>query len=368
LQTALNMLCTATGNLACLTVLAANAAATSSGATTHFEIAHATIAGAHGIDTGVAGSDSSINTTGTCQTSTGSSSAAGVNIGGAALANVAKSSESSKACNGQAPVQTASSSVISLGGTGVPLPAPGCANGTPNTQTGIAALLPIICNADNTTQLSAPSGVREALTVLVLQLGNTALAKTVAAASESYAVAPNVAPPNCTDSDKDCGHGPPLTKSCPVDTVDNDGDCDSGNKPPVSKCKDTDKDCKNGQTGSPGSCTVDQQDNDGDCDGSVSPANCTDLDKDCGIGPPGTGSCTNDVVDHDGDCVLPGGGSETGAISGENAGEGGEGNGTATEAGGLPFTGQDILKVALIGLLLAGGGLALGSRTRKKSS
>jgi LPXTG-motif cell wall-anchored protein len=68
--------------------------------------------------------------------------------------------------------------------------------------------------------------------------------------------------------------------------------------------------------------------------------------------------------------VLPGGGSETGAVSGASANNGNnESNQQAasTSSGSLPFTGEDVLKVILVGLLLAGGGLALGWRTRRSS-
>jgi hypothetical protein len=366
LQTLLDNVCTGTGHLACVTIAKADATATSSGATTAFELAHASLIGAAvpAVNVGVASSNSSISTTGNCQNASGNSQAANVGLAGVALANVAKSSESSTACQGQTPTQTASSSVIGLGGAGVGIPAPGCANGTPNTQTGLLPLLNIICNANDTTQLPVPAGVREALTVLALQLGNTALAKVVAAASESHAVAPNNNN-NCTDADMDCGKG----ETCNSNGVDPDGDADCTGGNNGNKCKDTDKDCKNGQTGQSGTCSIDQQDSDGDCDNS----SCPDSDMDCGRIPPGGHGCPNDTEDKDGDCVLPNGGSETGSLSGTNAGNGnGNGNGNGANAGtrtvgaGLPFTGQDVLKVLLIGLLLAGGGLALGYRTRKQ--
>jgi hypothetical protein len=67
--------------------------------------------------------------------------------------------------------------------------------------------------------------------------------------------------------------------------------------------------------------------------------------------------------------VLPGGGSETGvksAVSGAATTEEAELRTTEeAEARTLPFTGEDVLKVLLVGLLLTGGGLALGFRTRR---
>ncbi|HZS22775.1 MAG TPA: hypothetical protein VFA63_17540, partial [Pseudonocardiaceae bacterium] len=173
----LNALCTGTGTFVCLSVLAADTAATSTGASTHFEVAHATVGGvAHGIDVGAAGSDSSISTTGSCQTATGSSHTAGINIAGGPVATVGDSSSTSTACAGQTPTQTASSKVINLGQTGLPLPAPGCANGTANTVLNVLGLARTICNAYDTTQAAAPAGVREALTALVLPSSSTTLA------------------------------------------------------------------------------------------------------------------------------------------------------------------------------------------------
>jgi hypothetical protein len=330
----LDAICKSTSQMVCLTVLAADTAASASGATTHFSVLHATVGGSHGLDTGVAESDSAIQTTGSCQTSSGSSQAANVALAGGQVAGVAKSSESSTACTGQTPVQKASSSVISLGGTGVALPAAGCANGTPNTESGIPPLLPIICNADSAnTQADPPSGVREALTVIAIQSASSVLLKSIVAASESHAVAPPVTTPQCTDADHDCGNGPPLTPKCigyPADTFDNDGDCDTGNR---------------------------------SIGGKKTHKQCPDSDHDCGKGPPGTGTCTNDSIDNDGDCVLPGGGSETGIVSGARATRAVALR--STRASTLPFTGEDVLKVLLIGLLLTGGGLALGARTKR---
>jgi hypothetical protein len=380
LQTAvLDKICQASSQAICLQVLAADTAATATGATTHFAVATIGVGGAMGLQTGIAQADSSIQTSGSCQTASGSSQAANIKLAGGQVVGVGKSSESSTACAGQTPTQTASSSVISLAGTGVGLPAAGCANGTPNTSAGLLPLLNIICNADNTTELAAPSGVRQALTVIALQLANSALLKTTVVASESHAVAPAATPPSsCTDSDKDCGKGPPLInsggakcKGYPADTVDNDGDCDAGyqSKGGVGaghhkkkktgtggqKCTDSDHDCGKGPPGT-GSCTNDVSDHDGDC---VLPGGgsevCTDSDHDCGKGPAGTGTCTNDIVDSDGDCALAGGGSETGGA-------------TATaKTSNLPFTGENVLEVILIGLVLAGGGLGLAARTRKRS-
>lgn len=341
LNTTLANLCNSTGKLICLSIAAANAAATATGAVTHFELAHATIAGqlpgGGAVDLGAGQSDSSIQTnfvTG-CQTSTGSSSV----VGGLTLvgihASVSKASESSTACPGQAPVQTASSSVVGLGGVGValsPLLVQGCANGTPNSVGGLLPplLITIICNADSTSQLPAPSGVREALSELTLGLGNTVLAKAVTAAGESFAVAQTPHPPVvCPDSDHDCGIGKNGNPEQCVNHKDLDGDADcSGNR------------------------------------NTVKPNKCKDADHDCGILPNGQHEVCDDGhdPDHDGDCVLPNGNREGLGIS--------TGGPAATEAaakGQLPFTGQNVLELIVLGLLLTGGGLgiALGLRARE---
>ena len=82
---------------------------------------------------------------------------------------MANSSSTSKSCRGAAPEVANTSSVIGLGGIQVPLPAAGCANGTPDTVTGIPAVLPIVCNADD---IAGAAAVREALDVFVLQVGS----------------------------------------------------------------------------------------------------------------------------------------------------------------------------------------------------
>jgi hypothetical protein len=361
----LDQLCKALSQAVCLTVLAADTSATATGASTHFAVAQANIAGATGLSLGVASADSAISTTGSCQTSSGASQVTDLHLAGGQVVGVGKSSESSTACTGQTPTQTASSSVISLAGTGVGIPAAGCANGTPNTQAGLLPpLISIICNADSTVQLATPAGVREALTVIALQLANSALLKTSAAASESHAVAPpKTTPPpkTCTDSDHDCGNGPPLTSSTgakcigfPVDTVDHDGDCDAGYQKTsgkTNKCKDADHDCGIGPNGQQEICVngVDP-DHDGDC-ATKGAAKCTDADHDCGIGPNGEREiCVNGVdPDGDGDCF--------GATSGATA---------HLPSGTLPFTGENVLEVILVGLVMAAGGVALASRTRKR--
>ena len=314
----LNALCTGTGTMVCLSVLAADTSATSTGASTHFEVAHATVGGTHGVDVGAAGSDSSIGSSGGCQTSGGSSEIANVNLSGRPLATVGTSSSSSSACSGQTPTQNAGSTVVGLAGTGVPLPTPGCANGTPNTVLNVLGLASTICNAYDTTEAAAPSGVREALTAVVLPAVGTSLAKTVVAGSESHTVAPAS---TCTGGS--CGGG--------------GGGGNGGGGGAVSG--------KNGHHG------------------------CTEASEDCNSGS--TVTCTTEAGERD--CVSAGAG--TGEVSGESNENGAGANGEAVEAsasgasnGSLPFTGEDILMVLLVGLLLAGSGLALNLRARQTTA
>jgi hypothetical protein len=308
----LDAICNSTGGALCLSVLTADDAATSSGANTAFELASAKSNLANlGLNVDAAKSDSSISTTSTCQTSTGDSSVANVALASGQVAGVSGSNEKSTACNNAAPTQTANSSVVSLGGTGVALPAAGCANGTPNTDAGLlGALLPIWCNADSTnSQGTVPDGVREALTVLGLQGATSALAKVTTAASESTAVAPPA-----SSSSRPPGNG--------SGSGSGSGGKGSGGK-------------GSGGKGSGGN-------------------KCTDSDHDCGIGPNGEREvCVNGVdPDNDGDCINA---TPTGEV-------------TSTKASSsLPFTGENILEVVLAGLVLTGAGLGLRSRRGLKN-
>ena len=207
-QSLLTPLCNGSGNQICLSLVTADSSTTSTGSTNHFSTAHATLGGANGIDVGAAESNGNISSDGTCQTSHGDSQVANANAGGQALASVAKSSTDSKACRGQAPTQTNTSSVIGLGGTGVPLPAPGCADGTADTVTGIPTILPIVCNGDDTNgaQGSNPYGVRDALDAFVLSTGTAAAARVFTAGSESTAKAPE-AGSQCSDGIDNDGDG-----------------------------------------------------------------------------------------------------------------------------------------------------------------
>ncbi len=334
-QAVLNNICSSSQELMCLTILAADTSATSNGATTHYQTAGLSSKQLLGLSANAASSDSSISTSGNCQSASGSSQLVGLATSSGPVAGVASSDENSNACAGQTPTQTASSSDISLGQTGLPLPAAGCANGTPNTPGGIPALLPIVCNADDTTQMSAPFGVREALTLIGVQTGSTSAIRAAVSSSESHAVAPST------------------TTTTPTPPPPAGG---SGGK---HKCSDSDHDCGVGPGGKPEKCVGGKDpDGDGDCTAATSPAggseSCNDADHDCGIGPNGEPEVCSAGVDPDGDgdCTTAAGG------------EGPQVTALAAKTT-LPFTGENVLEVILVGLILTGGGFALANRTRK---
>jgi hypothetical protein len=88
---------------------------------------------------------------------------------------------------------------------GVPVPAAGCPgpNETPDTAfTSLSPVISTVCNADDSdgvgesvVQTTVPYGVREALSVFLVEGMGTALAKITTSASESHAVQPAQAEP-----------------------------------------------------------------------------------------------------------------------------------------------------------------------------
>jgi hypothetical protein len=355
----LDAICSGSGGQLCLSLLTADSSTTTTGSTNHFSVAHAKVGGDSGIEAGAAESNGNISSDGTCQTSHGDSTVADAKAGGQAVASVSKSATDSKACQGQAPTQTDSSSVIGLGGQGVPIPAPGCADGTPDTVTGIPTLLPLICNADdaNAGQGSDPYGVRDALDAFVLATGTTAAAKATTAGSDSTATAPAgpaaETPPQCSDG------------------IDNDGDglidaadpgCHSdGNANNPSSYVPSDNDESNGTAGS-----------------STSPSKTTNNNNGAGVkGSNGSGNngkpqCS-DGIDNDGDNLVdeadPGCHTDGNAHnpSSYNPNDDSEANGAVpASSAGLPFTGTDVLEIALIGALLVAAGIALRTRLPRR--
>jgi hypothetical protein len=192
LQDGLDNLCTSSGGQLCLTVLGMHSSTTSNSSTNSFEAVGAHVGGESGINADVLTSNGNISDDGTCQTAHGDSSVADANVG-PLTADAAQGSSTSTACNNGSQSVQQSSKVVELGGAGLPLPAAGCENGTPNTNfTPLAPLLASVCNADDTngSQTSAPYGVREALTVFALITGDTGVLKATTAGPESHAVAP----------------------------------------------------------------------------------------------------------------------------------------------------------------------------------
>jgi hypothetical protein len=355
LQTALlDQICNGSAQQVCLSVLTADSSTTATGSTNDFAVARAQLGGPTGIGVGAAESHGTITQDANCQTSTSTAKTANVSAGGGAVANAANSSSTSTSCRGQDPKVTNTSQVLGLGGTNLPIPAPGCADGTPDTVTGIPALLPIICNAD---AIAGASGVREALDVYLLSVGATSLTKETTGASESMSTAPagGETGPQCSDG------------------IDNDGDglidaadpgCHSDNNPnnPSSYNPSDNSEADNGPLGGQGN-----KNNNGTNKGSSNKGNGNNG------GGPNTGSGNKvqcaDGVDNDGDGLIdakdPGCHTDGNANNpaSYNPNDNSEGpNGGASRASTLPFTGSDVLELAIAALLLMGGGLILRRR------
>jgi hypothetical protein len=214
LNDALDNVCTSTSGNLCLNVLDVNSKTTNHGSSNSFSAVDLKLgSGNTGIAANVASSEGNISDDGTCQTADGSSGVANANVLGI-TANAFNSSSKSTACNDGSSSQKNSSQDVVLNGNGLGLPAAGCADGTANSDfTALAPLLSAVCNADQSG--SDPFGVREALSVFVLDLGGTPLAKATAAAAESHAVPPpsttNPPPVNPPGgcSNPPCGNGGP---------------------------------------------------------------------------------------------------------------------------------------------------------------
>jgi hypothetical protein len=190
-QDALDQLCTGSGNQLCLTILGMHSASTGNSSTNSLEVLGAHIGGPSGINADVLTSNGNISDDGTTQTAHGDSGVAKANVGPLTLDALEGSSDSTAGSGGSSVNQD--STVLNIGGTGLPIPAAGCDNGTPNTNfTPLSPLLATVCNADdsNGSQAGSPYGVREALTLFALITGNSSLLKVGTAGPESHAVAP----------------------------------------------------------------------------------------------------------------------------------------------------------------------------------
>jgi mucin-2 len=199
----LNGICNSLG--ICVSAVVANSTTTATSTTNHFEAADValgaaggtavvgtSVAGVPAIDLGAVSSDGNIATQGPCQVASADSSVAQLSLAGVAAAQILQSTSNTTTCGpgGTSVAPAATSKVIALNSNGISLPPivpAGCADGTPNTDGGIPAILPIYCNADDTSgsQTTIPYNVREALTIFV-----ATLAKVTAGASETAAAAP----------------------------------------------------------------------------------------------------------------------------------------------------------------------------------
>lgn len=351
----LDPLCQATGgspNGVCLSVLTADSTTTAAGSTNDFAVARAAVLG---LNVGAAESGGNISEDAKCQQSVGSAKTANVKTSGGTIAGVANSTSASKSCAGAAPQVANTSEVINLGGTGVGIPAAGCANGTPDTDAGLPGLLPIICNAD---EIVGAAAVREALDVFALQTGTNSLLKETTAAAESLSVAPpESGPAQCADGKDNDGDGK-------VDAADpgchNDG---KPNNPKSYDATDNDETDTNGG-GNAGS---------GDHGGGGGGGKGNEGSGENGGGNEGAGNggpqCS-DKVDNDGDgdidaadagCHSDGNANNASSYNPNDTSEGGEGAKNLS-AGALPFTGTDVIGIALAGLLMLAGGLMLRRR------
>ena len=338
-QDLLDGLCTSTG--ICLSAVRVDSDTTTTGSFNSFSLARASLGGIPGVPAlsiGAAESQGNISSDGTCQTTHGASNVASISGASGLAADVATATSDSKACNnGAAPTQTNSSSVVELGATGLPLPAPGCANGTADTVTGLPLLLPIICNADDSsatggTQASAPYGVRDALDVYVLAVLNQAAVRVSASSAESLATAP--APPTTPPTTTT-----PATTPTPAATT---------TTPAATAVPGTATTPAIAGTGADGTPDDDGADEDAGDDGA---------------GDDGGATECSDGVDNDGDGKIDFG-SDPGCSS---AADDSEDNSVSIGGNELPFTGTDVVVLGIAGLLLLASGLALrGPAARRR--
>jgi hypothetical protein len=210
LQDGLDQLCDASGNQLCLSLLGMHSSTTSNSSTNSFEAAGAHIGGQSGINADVLTSNGNVSDDGSCQTAHGHSSVADANVG-PLTADALQGGSTSTSCKSGPQSVNQSSTVVNLAGTGLPLPAAGCDNGTPNTNfDALSPLLATVCNAGDSSgsQTGSPYGVREALTVFALVTGDSSLIKATTAGPESHAVAPaSNTPPTTTGGGGTAGAG-----------------------------------------------------------------------------------------------------------------------------------------------------------------
>jgi hypothetical protein len=188
----LDQICQGSNGQLCLTLLRMHSDSTGNSSTNAFLLLGADIGGDSGLHLRVLQSDGNISDDGSSQTAHGDSNVASLAAGDQHIVDALQGDSTSTAGPGGSSVDQ-HSTVLSLGGSGLPIPAAGCDNGTPNTNfVSLAPLLAAVCNAEdvNGSQTSAPYGVREALALFALISGNSSLLKVTGGAAESHAVAP----------------------------------------------------------------------------------------------------------------------------------------------------------------------------------
>jgi len=320
-EAVLDPLCDGSGEQVCLEVLAADSATTEDGSMNRFAVARAQVGGPEAISVGAAESQGNIGDDGTCQTSSGSSSVADANLAGT-TADAAQSESSTQACNDARGTTTQSDSrVINLSEAGIPLPAPGCDTGE-ETQIDLL-LVSIVCNATDT---GTDFSVREALDVFVLPVGDSSLTRLSTAEAESLAVAPPaVTPPPVT---------PPVTPPTPPDDGGDDGGDDDGGDDGDDDAGDDDGDAGDDDGGDGGDAGIVRTSTGGD----------------------GAGAECSDGIDNDGDgrVDFP---DDPQCDSAQDDSESDD-----ARAASLPFSGANVLGLALAGLLALAGGLLLRRR------
>ncbi len=338
----LDPLCVSSNNQICLSLLTADSETTGNRSTNDFAVARARVGE---LRVGAAESAGAIENEQECQNAAGAASAANVTTSGEVVAAVASSRAASRSCRDQPAQVDRESRVIQLGreGVGVPLPAAGCGDGTPDTVVEIPLVVTIVCNADD---VAGAAVVRDALDVFVLNTGENSLLRESTASSEALTVAPAGA---------ETGGGPQCS-----DGVDNDGDgvidaadpgCHTDGNPnnPASFDPNDNSEADGGgptrgagdENGGTPECS-DNRDNDGD-------GRIDEDDPGChSDGDPNNPASFNPDDDDESDS---GGG-----------GGGGGGDARTVDAGALPFTGTNIVGLLLAGLLMLAGGLVLRRR------
>lgn len=354
IQSLLDALCDGSSDQICAEVLAMESQTDANGSANRFAVANADLLGPGGVSATAIETNGNISEIDGCQTTRGDSVVANAGVLGLLSADAIHSSSDSESCADGSSMQTNSSRVVTLNSAGLGIPAPGCADGTPDSEfTVLAPLAATVCNADdsNGDQSSEPYGVREGLTAWVLAFGGSSLVKATTAASESQAREPggDRDGDGTPDDGDDCPGkaGPADAGGCPDDDRDgipnNEDDCPQIPGPASS----------NGCP--PGESEDDGGDRDGtpDTDGDGLADDVDECPQDAG--PESNNGCPIGEIAGAGASSAAAGGGADGGFAGADA------------DGLLANTGADLARLGLIGLILFAlgmGGLAIADRRR----